>query len=313
MTRSIPLFLVAVAAALAATVLTGAASATPEKVFPTRIALPNGFGPEGIAIGKGPRFYVGSIATGAIYRGSLLTGRGAVLVPAKPGRQAIGLALDRNGRLFVAGGPTGKAWVYDARTGGDLREYVLTTESPTFVNDVVVTRDGAYFTDSNRQVLYRVPVGPNGQLGTAVQELPLTGDIEFVPGEFNANGIDATPNGKTLVIVQSNAGKLFTVDPASGVTDEIELGGASVSAGDGILLAGRTLYVVRNQLNRIAVVRLAENLSSGSVVQEVTNPDFAVPTTVDDFGSRLYVVNARFGTPATPDTEYWVTGLRRPR
>jgi sugar lactone lactonase YvrE len=313
MTRSIPLFLVAVAAALAATVLTGAASATPEKVFPTRIALPNGFGPEGIAIGKGPRFYVGSIATGAIYRGSLLTGRGAVLVPAKPGRQAIGLALDRNGRLFVAGGPTGKAWVYDARTGGDLREYVLTTESPTFVNDVVVTRDGAYFTDSNRQVLYRVPVGPNGQLGTAVQELPLTGDIEFVPGEFNANGIDATPNGKTLVIVQSNAGKLFTVDPASGVTDEIELGGASVSAGDGILLAGRTLYVVRNQLNRIAVVDLGRRLATGELVTELTDPDLAIPTTVALAKRSLWAVNARFDVEMpTDDTEYWITRLDAP-
>ncbi|HEU0337399.1 MAG TPA: SMP-30/gluconolactonase/LRE family protein [Gaiellaceae bacterium] len=310
MTRSIPLFL---AAALAAGALAGAPAAAPRAVFPTTIALPNGFGPEGIAIGKGPRFYVGSIATGAIYRGSLLTGRGAVLVPAKSGRQAIGLSLDRKSRLFVAGGPTGKAWVYDARTGGDLREYVLTTASPTFVNDVVVTRDGAYFTDSNRQVLYRVPLGPNGQLGGAAQELPLTGDVQFVAGEFNANGIDATPDGKTLVIVQSNTGKLFTVDPKTGVTDEIDLGGVALTAGDGILLDGRTLYVVRNQLNLIAVVRLAPDLRSGSVVRQVTNPGFAVPTTVAEFGNRLYVVNARFGTPVTPDTTYTVTGLRKPR
>ena len=310
MRRSLPLFL---AAALAAVVMAGAASATPEKVVPTRIALPNGFGPEGIAIGKGPRFYVGSIATGAIYRGSLVTGRGAVLVPARTGRQAIGLDLDRRSRLFVAGGPTGKAWVYDARTGADLREYVLTTASPTFVNDVVVTHDGAYFTDSNRQVLYRVPVGANGELGSAAQELPLTGDIQFVAGQFNANGIDATPDGKTLVIVQSNTGKLFTVDPKTGVADEIDLGGTALTAGDGILLDGRTLYVVRNQLNLIAVVRLARDLRSGSVVRQVTNPDFAVPTTVAEFGNRLYVVNARFGTPVTPDTEYWVTGLRKTR
>jgi sugar lactone lactonase YvrE len=310
MTRSIPLFL---AAALAAGALGGAPAAAPRAVFPTTIALPNGFGPEGIAIGKGPRFYVGSIATGAIYRGSLLTGRGAVLVPAQAGRQAIGLDLDRKSRLFVAGGPTGKAWVYDARTGGDLREYVLTTASPTFVNDVVVTRDGAYFTDSNRQVLYRVPLGPNGQLGTAAEELPLTGDVQFVAGEFNANGIDATPDGKTLVIVQSNTGKLFTVDPKTGVTDEIDLGGTALTAGDGILLDGKTLYVVRNQLNLIAVVRLAPDLRSGSVVRQVTNPGFAVPTTVAEFGNRLYVVNARFGTPVTPDTEYWLTGLRKPR
>ena len=33
---------------------------------------------------------------------------------------------------------------------------------------------------------------------------------------FNANGIAATPNGKRLIIVQSNTGKLFTVDPKTG-------------------------------------------------------------------------------------------------
>lgn len=300
------------AAALAAGVLAATPAAAPTKAFPTRIALPPGFAPEGIDIGPPARFYVGSIPTGAIYRGSLLTGRGAVLVRGRPGRQAIGVDVDHRQRLFVAGGPTGKAWVYDARTGADLRELVLTTQSPTFVNDVVVTRHGAYFTDSNRQVLYKLPLGPGGRLGDAAEELPLTGDVRFTAG-FNANGIDAAPDGKTLVIVQSNTGKLFTVDASSGVTDEIELGGAALTAGDGILLDGRVLYVVRNQLNRIAVVQLAPDLRSGRLVREVSNPDFAVPTTVAELGARLYVVNARFGTPVTPSTEHWITGLRKPR
>jgi sugar lactone lactonase YvrE len=310
MRRSLLTLLVA---ALAAISLAVAPAAAPSGFFfPKRIALPNGFAPEGIAIGKLTDFYVGSIPTGAIYRGTLLTGHGAVLVPGREGRQAIGLSLDKRYRLFVAGGPTGKAWVYNALTGADIREYVLTTERPTFVNDVVVTRTAAWFTDSMRQVLYRVPIGPGGALGDA-EEVPLTGDIEFVAGQFNANGIDATRDGKTLVIVQSNTGKLFTVDPETGETTEIDLGGDTVTAGDGILLDGKTLYVVRNQLNLIAVVRLAEDLASGEVVREVTNPDFAVPTTVAEFGPRLYVVNARFGTPVTPDTEYWVTGLPKPR
>ena len=41
------------------------------------IALPNAFPqPEGIAVGTGSTFYVGSILTGAIYAGDLRTGRG---------------------------------------------------------------------------------------------------------------------------------------------------------------------------------------------------------------------------------------------
>lgn len=292
----------AVAAAVCATALAGGSA-----LFPTRIALPNGFAPEGIAV-RGLSFYVGSIPTGAIYRGSLLTGRGSILVPARPGRQAIGLG-HRDGLLFVAGGATGKAFVYDARTGKDVAERVLTTE-PTFVNDVVVTRDAAYFTDSVRQVLYRLPF-EDGKVGDA-QELVLTGDLRYEEG-FNVNGIDATRGGGTLILVQSNTGRLFTADPGSGVTKEIDLGGKTVTAGDGILLDGRTLYVVRNRLNLIAVVRLDGDLGSGTLVKEVGHPDFDVPTTVDEFFGRLYLVNARFGTDVTPETEYWVTGLRKPR
>jgi sugar lactone lactonase YvrE len=301
--------LVVAALAAAATFVVPSAA---RNAFPTQIDLPDGFAPEGIAIGRGTTFYVGSIPTGAVYRGDLRTGSGAVLVPAHEGRAAIGVAFDERGRLFVAGGGTGRAFVYDAGTGGDLAEYELAETPPdTFVNDVALARGGAYFTDSNRQVLYRVPIAANGRLGESAQTIPITGDLVYEPG-FNANGIDATPDGKTLVIVQSNTGELFTADPATGATREIDLGGATVTMGDGILLDGRTLYVVRNRLNLIAVVRLASDLRSGRVVDEFTNPDFRVPTTIDDFGRRLYAVNARFGTPVTPETKYWVTQVPKP-
>ena len=64
-----------------------------------------------------------------------------MLVEGQPGRSAIGIKVDRRNRLFVAGGPTGMAFVYDARTGEDLASYRLTPEgtAATFVNDVVVT------------------------------------------------------------------------------------------------------------------------------------------------------------------------------
>jgi sugar lactone lactonase YvrE len=291
------------ALALAAPVLAAGAA----RPFPERLALPDGFQPEGIAIGPRATFYVGSIPTGAVYRGSLRTGAGSVLVPAQPGRAAIGIDVDRRGHLFVAGGPTGDAFVYDAATGAELATYEL-APAPTFVNDVVVTREAAWFTDSVRPFLYRVAIAPNGALGAA-QEIPLTGDIRFVTG-FNVNGIDATPNGKTLVIVQSNTGKLFTVD-ASGHASEIDLGGGSVMRGDGVLLDGRTLYVVQNVLNQVAVVALSPDLSTGRIVRVITPSGVDVPTTIDEFGRRLYVVNARFLTPPTPATDYWVTQLRK--
>jgi sugar lactone lactonase YvrE len=274
--------------------------------FPDRIALPNGWQPEGIAVAPGGTFYVGSIPTGAIYRGSVRTGLGEVLVPGAAGRAATGMKVDEHGRLFVAGASTGKAFVYDARSGDLLASYQLTTRS-TFINDVVVTRGGAFFTDSVNPVLYRVPIGPNGSLGTTAETIPLTGDIVYVAG-FNANGIDATPDGRTLIIVQSNTGKVFTVDPASGATHEIALD-ESLTAGDGILLDGKTLYVVRNMQNRVAVVSLAPDLSSGSVERYLTDPGLDVPTTLGELGHRLYAVNARFTTPPGPTTTYSVTQL----
>jgi sugar lactone lactonase YvrE len=285
----------------------GAAAAV--AVFPQVIQLPRGFQPEGIEVGRGTTFYVGSVANGAVYRGDLRTGAGAILVPGATGKSATGIELDNRNRLFVAGASTGKAYVYDARTGALMRTYSLAT-SPTFINDVVVTRTGAYFTDSQKAVLYRIPIGAGGALGNA-QTIPLTGDFALASG-FNLNGIDATPNGKTLIAVQTNKGKLFRIDPATGATREISLGGESVANGDGILLAGKTLYVVQNTLNRVAVVGLSANLSSGRVVTRLTDPDFAVPATIDDLGRRLYAVNARFGTPNPGSAEYQVVQLRKP-
>src|SRR5919198_1700775 len=277
--------------------------------FPQVIQLPKGFQPEGIEVGKGTTFYVGSVANGAIYRGNLRTGSGAILVPGAAGKSATGIELDNRNRLFVAGASTGKASIYDARTGALLRTYNLATP-PTFINDVVVTQTAAYFTDSQKAVLFRIPIGAGGALGNA-QTIPLTGDFALGTG-FNLNGIDATPNGKTLIAVQTNKGKLFRIDPTTGVTREISLGGESVPNGDGILLDGKTLYVVQNQLNRVAVIKLSANLSSGRVVTRLTNPNLAVPTTIDDHGKRLYTVNARFGTPNPGSADFQVVQLRKP-
>lgn len=293
--------LILLAAALAA-LATPAALA--QGSFPEKIALPDGFAPEGIAIGNGTTFYVGSIPTGAVYVGNLRTGNGRVLVPGAAGRAATGLEHDR-GRLWVSGAGTGKAFVYKARTGALLREYVLATGGGTFVNDVVVTKRAAYFTDSMRPVVYRIALSRNGAPG-ALTTIPLSGDYAHVPNQFNLNGIDATPDGKMLLVVQSVTGRLFRLDPRTGATRQVDLGGASLQNGDGILLHGRTLYVVQNFLNRIAVVRLAADLRRGSVLRTITDPDFDIPTTIDRLGSRIYAVNARFGTTTPTDQAYHV-------
>jgi sugar lactone lactonase YvrE len=286
------------------------AAAATLAAFPQVIQLPKGFQPEGIEVGRGTTFYVGSVANGAIFRGNLRTGTGSILVQGATGKAATGIELDNRNRLFVSGASTGKAYVYNARTGAPIRTYTF-ADAPTFINDAVATRTGVFFTDSQKAVLYRIPIGPGGALGNA-QTIPLTGDFKLVSG-FNLNGIDATPNGKTLIAVQSNTGKLFRIDPSTGVTRELSLGSESVPNGDGILLTGRTLYVVQNQLNRVAVIALSADLSSGRVVTRLSDPDFAVPTTIDDHGRRLYAVNARFGIANPSSAEFQVVQLAKPK
>jgi len=282
--------------------------------FPETIPLPNGFQPEGIAGGSGTTFFVGSIPTGAVYRGDLSTGTGEVLVPAQTGRSSIGMKYDpRSSLLFVAGGATGKAFIYNGVSGANVAEIPLTLLS-SFINDVVITADGAYFTNSFQPALYKIPLDPEtGALPDPLtsEEIPLGGEYEFIAGGFNANGIEATSNGKSLIIVNSTTGTLYTVDPSSGIATHIDLGTGSVPNGDGILLQGKTLYVVQNTRNQIAVVELASDYRSGEITNLITSPLFRVPTTITRFGASLYAVNARFGTPPTPDTEYDVVRVPR--
>ncbi|GAA3189600.1 superoxide dismutase [Dactylosporangium siamense] len=289
-----------VAAAIA---LPGTANAGPNTAggpaFPEVIDLPDGWQPEGIATGRGTTFYVGSLADGAVYRGSLATGRGATFVAGAAGKQALGLEHDHRGRLWVAGAGGGGATVYDGDSGRVLAEYAF---GGTFVNDVVVTGRAAYFTDSYQPVLYEVPLGPLGRLPgqSAVRTIPLPGGLGDADG-FN-NGIEATPDGR-LLVVQMLADRLFAFDPRRGTATQVDLGGASVLQGDGLLLRGPHLYVVRNFFNVIAKFRLGHDLRAATLVEEITHPKFDIPATVAGFGGSLYAVNARFNLPAPAPTD----------
>jgi DNA-binding beta-propeller fold protein YncE len=276
---------------LAATLLASAALAAAP--FPETFPVPPGSQPEGIASGNGTTLYAGSRADGSVYRTDARTGEGHILVPGRPGeRGAYGLKY-ANGELYVAGGPTGFGYVYDARTGADIAQYDF---DGGFVNDVTVTREAAYFTDSQKPVLYVVP-----RDGGAPTTTPLGGDWEQVAG-FNANGIAATPDGKTLIVVNSTTGGLFAVDADTG--DARRIDAPPVPNGDGILLRGKTLYVVQNRLNKVAVLRLDAKLRSARLATELTDEDFDVPTTLAALGRKLYAINARFSSPQTPATTY---------
>jgi Cu-Zn family superoxide dismutase len=281
-------------------------------------ALPAGGGfPEGIAYDAATGdFYVGSTIDGTIYRGNVVSGMVEVFLPGGTGRVAVGLALDDGGRLFVAGGETGAVAVYDTETGQLLLEVANGLAPNTFLNDIAVNPAGvAYITDSFNPLLYRIVATaiPPG-LGTPAP-VPTTDALEvfvdftttgfdLVQTGFNANGIVATPDGRYLLLVQTNTGAVYRVDTATGETIQVDLGEGSLPGGDGLELDGQTLYVVRE--GQITIVTLGPDYASGSIGASFSDPSFATPTTIARYDGCLLVVNSQFaaiqGQPQLPFT-----------
>ena len=287
-----------------------ASAAFAQAVYPKKIALPDGFAPEGVEAGPGNTLYVGSVGTGAVQIVNVRTGATRPLVPSAPGeRSATGIERDR-GRLWVAGAGFGNVLVYSARNGRPLKQIQLATGTGgTFVNDLVTTSKAVYLTDSQRPVLYKVALRRGGAPGT-VTTIPLGGDYQHLTGQFNLNGIVATANGKTLIAVQSAAKKLFAIDPKTGTAKAIDLGGYDLANGDGLMLRGRTLWVVQNRDNKVAVFELSADLTNATLLRAISDPgNLDVPTTIDRVAGRLYVVNARFGTTTPTDQAYHVVRL----
>jgi hypothetical protein len=307
-------FIVLFIAVLAFVLAPWPATAAPPDNFPDRIDLPNGFFPEGIESGRGTTFFVGSLIDGAILRGDLRTGSSAVLAPGATGRASLGIAYEASqNRLWVAGGGSGfnagvgDVRVYDASSGELLATFVP-PDPVGALNDVAITHDAVYVTDSFNAQLVKIPLPADGSLPSqdSVTLLPVTGEFVQTPGVANLNGI--VYKSGMLVVAQSNTGQLFRVDPATGVATKINIGNVTLGGVDGLELQGHTLYAVRNT-NLVTVVRLGSQLATGTVLGDITDPGLDVPTTATVAAGRLWAVNARFGTGPTPDTKYWITQL----
>jgi sugar lactone lactonase YvrE len=291
---------------LLATLATPAAAVPPAEV----IVLPGASSAEGIAAGRGTTFYAGDLLQGDIFRGDVRRGAAELFIDVPEGRWAVGMATSNaHELLFVAGGLTGQGYVYDTATGTTVASYQLADPGAGFINDVTVTKAGAWFTDSLQAQLYFVPVSGAGVPGPA-RTLPLTGPAADTSAEFNLNGIAATPNGRTLIVGHSGNGELYTVNPATG--ESATIAGVSVPAVDGLLLEAGRLWAVQNELNQLAEIRLGHHLTAGVVERVITSDLFQTPTTVARFGRRLAVVNAKFDTgfPPTAD-QYEVVVVNR--
>lgn len=261
--------------------------------------------PEGVAYNAASGlFYVGSTTDGAIFEGDVASGEVTVFSEGgADGRTtAIGMKVDDQGQLWVAGGGTGQMFVYNTSDGSLVANFTTPEAEATFINDVIITPSGAYFTDSFRPYLFRATDTSGGQLEPWID---FTGSaLEYAEG-FNLNGIAATEDGSSLITVHSGRGELYRIDIETQEVAQIDLGGATVTAGDGILLVGNTLYVSRNSAGEIVPVELSEDLSQGTVGTAFSDPSLIYPTTIAAVGDgTLLVVNSQFnnreGTPVLP-------------
>lgn len=271
--------------------------------FPEIIQLPMGYETEGIEVGEGHDFYATSITSGAIIKGSLQSGAYEILVPGMAGHESVGIKYDdRSGYIFVAS-ESGKGKVYDGQTGELIETYQLEdpAENP-LINDVIITKQAAFFTNSLNTYLYKLPLGPQGQLPptTDVEKILMDGFVYDPNPAFlfiNANGIVASPNGKKLIVNNMATGVLYLVDAKTGESSPIEVSGAGPGEfvwGDGLLLEGKTLYICKNFPNMVAVVDLDPGFETGTFIKNIENVNFATPATIASFGNHLYAVNARF-------------------
>lgn len=314
--------------------------AVAQESWPEAIAIPTGFEAEGIELGRDHDFFVGansfsslfgeaffgvpheqSALAGAIYKGNLRTGEGAFLAP-PTGKPVSGLSYDpRTNYLYAAtgfadlvtGSFTGQGVaVYDASSGDLITE--ITFGDGIVINDCLVTRTGVYCTDSINPDLYKVVLENDGRLSSTpvVEVIPMPG-FGMVAG-FNANGLAGNFDGSQLVIVNATTGVLYLVDTASGEASPLQIEGAEqlFANGDGLYLEGRTLYILQNFSNKIAVVQLSGEVTGGTFIKNIPgegepNP-LNIATTLIGFGNSLYAINTHlfeliYGDPAMVQTE----------
>lgn len=295
--------------------------ATPIQVNQESYPLPGDqLFPEGIAYNpaKG-MFYVGSTTNGDVIQVNVTSGEASLFASGSSQNRldCRGMKTDRYNRLWIAGGAENKIHVLNP-DGSLLKTWdTKALFDSGFINDCVVDADYVYFTDSRVQKVYRASVG--GTTPGEVEEWLSFTDQQIPYGAgFNANGAALTADGRYLIIVISNTGKLFRIDRNSKAIQEITLD-QPVTAGDGLWLTGNTLYVSRNTTGQIFPVQLNSAYSQGVVGAGFGN-NLKFNTTMARVDQYFLVVNSQLnlrpsGTtppPALPTLPFTVSRLPIP-
>jgi hypothetical protein len=244
-------------------------------------------------------FYVSEVTGGEIHRGSVrssgaeewLAGDGV------DGRYtARGITVDREGRVYIAGGPNGidtarpDLWVY--ASDGTLLAALRAPGGQVFLNDVAIGPDGAaYFTNSNDAQVFRVANDGAGWRATLWADA--TDRIPREPG-FNLGGIVLTADRSAFVVAQGNVGKLWRFDTATGGATAVDTAGADLVNADGLVREGNRLTVVRNFSRMIATLRLAADGNRALLLDQQPSSAERVLTTAKALCGKVLYVDSKF-------------------
>jgi sugar lactone lactonase YvrE len=259
--------------------------------------------PEGIAHdSKTGAFYTASALTGTLSRVDLKSKAVTTVAPAgalvpggltKTFPAVLGMKLDSMNRLWIAGGRSGKFFIVDSQSGKVIKELDVPDPAKSLVNDVTLIGTTGYFTDTRVPTLWRIEAKGDA-IGNLEPWLDFTGTpLQYYEGA-NLNGITATPDGQSLIVVQMGKGLLYRIEVKTKAVTPIDTGGADLTGADGLVLDGRTLYVVRQTAVEIATVQLSDDMTKGTIVSRFKDPSLAWPATAVKVGDRLLVVNTQF-------------------
>ena len=107
-----------------------------------------------------------------------------------------------------------------------------------FLNDVVVGPDGAaYVTDSVGNRIFRVAFA-NGHWRAHLWFAPSPNRGPQPGGGFGLNGIEVSPDHRSLVVAQSDVGILWRFDLKTRVPTRIRTGNVDLTGTDGMVIRG---------------------------------------------------------------------------
>lgn len=263
--------------------------------------------PEGITVDSEGWIYVSSAVDGAVARMNskgeaveIIAGANEILPAGNEIFPAmLGKKIDELGRLWIMGGLTGKIFVIDKATGDLLATRAVSGERKA-LNDAVIMADAVYVTDTLQPILWKI-ARDGEEIGEPEAWIDFTGTpLEYGPGR-NLNGVAADEDGKYLIVIQMDKGLLFRIDIASREVTPVDIGEETVTNGDGLVIDGQTMYLVRQAETEIVTLRFAPDFASAQVVSRFTDPALTWPATAVIAGDELLVVDTQFNRRASGD------------